>query len=151
MTAPATHSQRGMVTIEFLLGIAFIMVPVVFLVTALPTWSERHSMSVTASREAARAAAEADTEAEARDRARLAAEQVIRNSGFPDAEIPQVMEPPVVNFPSGFVRGGTVEVNVSIVIPALVIPFWDAATDAATVGSITSRSVQKIDQFRSFG
>jgi hypothetical protein len=48
------QNEKGFVTVEFVAGVGFLILPTMLLVTVFPTWWERVSMARVASREAAR-------------------------------------------------------------------------------------------------
>lgn len=132
------RSQRGFVAIEFALAVGLLLLPVVLLVAALPSWVEREHAGGVAAREAAAVAVQAYP-ADGRDAARLAALDAVANYGV-DARDVDVAFPRVDAY-----RGGTISVRVTVRMPALVVP------GIGTVGGF-DRSVtrsRRIDDYRS--
>ena len=107
-------NRRGFVAVEFVAGVALLLVPALLLVASLPTWSEREHAATVAAREAARYAAQqwpSDTDGQAVAVALLAA----ANYGVPARDLEVTMD-------SNVDRGGQVRATVTIVMPAIVVP-----------------------------
>ena len=130
--------EHGHVAIEFALAVGMLLLPVVLLVAALPTWIERQHAATVAAREAASVAATAFP-GDGRDAARLAALDAVTNYGVAPADI-------AVDFVRYDVRrGGTVSARVTIAMPAVVVP------GIGTVGgfSWSATHSRRIDDYRS--
>ena len=107
--------DRGFVAIELVLAIGLLLLPVVLLVTALPSWIEREHAASVAARDAATAAVAAYP-ADGRDAAQVAAFDALADYGIAADDV-------VIAFDRDDVRrGGTVAVRVTIRMPALVVP-----------------------------
>jgi hypothetical protein len=148
-TSPPTCRSRGrvpqasgvdegaFVAIEFVAGVAFLLLPVLLLVTALPRWSERQHAAVVAAREAVRVAI-AQWPNDASRAANATAREVASNYGVPTSDLS-------VSLASDDARGGQVRATVTIVMPALVVPLM------GRVGSFhwTTSYALRVDDYRS--
>lgn len=105
--------DRGFVTVELVLGLALLVLPVALLVLALPTWFARQDLARLAAQQAARAA----VEAESPDAGQSAAIAVGANDGMAAGQMEVSFAPS-----SSFDPGGLVTVNVSVPMPVFVIP-----------------------------
>jgi hypothetical protein len=128
--------ERGFVATEFVISVALLLIPVVMLVAAIPQWVERRHVATVTAREAAGYASEsfpADVSG-----ADEIATVVAANYGVEPSDI-------VVELFDDGVRGGQVRARVTIVMPALVVPFvgrvgrWRYSTEYSV----------RIDDFRS--
>lgn len=127
----------GFVTIEFVVGVALLVVPSVLFGAALPVWAEREHAATVAAREAARDAAErwpADATATATAIAQLEAS----NLGVPASDV-------TVDLAVDDRRGGQVRATVTVVMPAIVVP--GIGRRGAWRWSATA--TRRIDDFRS--
>jgi hypothetical protein len=125
------------VAIEFVAGVAFLLLPVLLLVTALPRWSERQHAAVVAAREAARVAI-AQWPNDASRAADAAAREVASNYGVPTSDLS-------VSLASDDARGGQVRATVTIVMPALVVPLMGRVSSFRWTTSYALR----VDDYRS--
>jgi hypothetical protein len=128
----------GHVAIEFALSIGLLLLPVVLLVAALPSWTEREHAATVAAREAAAVAVAAYPD-DGRVDARAAVDETLANYGIPTAAAD-------MTFPRDDVRrGGIVSVRVTVRMPAMVVP------GVGTVGGFHWSVVQsrRIDDYRS--
>jgi len=122
------NRQRGFVAIEFVVAVAMLLVPVVMLVAAVPTWVERRHAATVAAREAARAASESFP-ADLAGGAEIAT-VVAGNYGVGPDEIE-------VHIVTDGTRGGQVTAFVTVTLPALAVPFgggigeWHVTTSYA--------------------
>ena len=138
MRARAVRREGGHVAIEFALAIGVLLLPVVLLVAALPSWVERQHAASVAAREAASVAAGAYP-GDGRDAARLAALEAVTNYGVAPTDIDVAFVRYDVR------RGGTVSARVTIEMPAVVVP------DIGTVGGFawSATHSRRIDDYRS--
>ena len=130
--------ERGFVAIELVLAIGLLLLPVVLLVTALPSWIEREHAASVAARDAATAAVDAYP-ADGRDAAEAAAFDALADYGIAPGDVDLAFGRDDVQ------RGGMVAVRVTITMPALVVP------GVGTAGGF-HRSVvhtRRIDDYRS--
>ncbi len=112
--AVAERRQHGFVAIEFVVAIAVLLVPVVLMVAAVPSWIERRHAATVAAREAAIYAAESfPTDVRNADDVAIV---VAANYGIPPDEID-------VRLRTDDARGGQVTARVTIDMPAIVVPF----------------------------
>ena len=138
MRARAVRREGGHVAIEFALSIGLLLLPVVLLVAALPSWTEREHAATVAAREAASAAVGAypgDGRADALD----AVEETLANYGIPASAVETTFVRDDIR------RGGMVSVRVTIEMPAVVVP------GIGTVGGFHWSAVQsrRVDDYRS--
>jgi Flp pilus assembly protein TadG len=135
------RDERGFVAIEFVLGVGLLLFPVLILVTSLPKWSERETMARTAATEAARAWARADNDLEGAVAARRMVDEIARNYGVDPTSL-------TTRFAGSVrVRGGKVDVTVSVEMPVEAVP---------GVGSLggwhwSTSHTESVDRYRSYG
>src|SRR3954453_12813442 len=115
MRVLTVRREGGHVAIEFALAIGLLLLPVVLLVAALPSWVERQHAATVAAREAASVAA-ASYPAEGREAARLAAAEAVANHGVSADDMTLTFDRYEMQ------RGGMVSARVSIRMPAIVVP-----------------------------
>jgi hypothetical protein len=131
-------SERGFAALEFVLGIACIVLPLTLLAMSLPTWFERQSTARAIAREVARTQAiELACVPEAGSR--LGAE-MSRNLGLSPADVEVT-----IDCPPGISLMGAHQVTaaVRVRIPALVVPFLGGIGGF----SWTARHTEPIDQY----
>lgn len=105
------RDQRGVVMIELILAVAFLVLPAVGIAGAAVRWSPRVNAAQSAAYEAAKTAVAERDEAAGRDRA----QEVWANHGFADAvEVAFAGDPTV--------RGGSVTATVTVELPVVRIP-----------------------------
>jgi hypothetical protein len=132
-------SEDGYVALELALGIGVLVLPVLILVSLLPTWFERQSLARVAAQEAARTVVLAETWEEGVAGGMEVVSQVAANHGLEDSIVDIAIE-------GALVRGETVTANVTVEMPALVVPLM------GSVGAWewTASHSEKVDQYRSF-
>lgn len=128
--------QRGFATLEFTAGVALLMIPVLLIVTLLPTWSEGHQAATTAADVGARAAATAvANRGDPVTAATAAADVVLAARGVTgEVTVDEATSERVV-------------VSVSVALSAIPIPGQADAGAFAT----TARAVALVDPFRAPG
>jgi hypothetical protein len=130
------RAGSGFVAIEFVVGIALLMIPVVVLVSTLPGWAERRHAAAVAAGEAAKYGARSWPRSNDAT-ARAIAHQVLANRGIPTRDAR-------VSVTSSAVRGGRVTVRVSVLVPGFrfgdqrVASWW-----------VTVERTERIDDYRS--
>jgi hypothetical protein len=130
--------EGGFVAIEFALAIGVLLLPVVLLVAAMPSWVERQHAATVAAKEAA-AVAVRSYPADGTDAARDAAVETAGNYGIAPDDVD------VVFTRNELRRGGIVSARVTVRMPAMVVP------GVGTVGGFRWSVVQsrRIDDYRS--
>lgn len=134
--AKRRRSERGFVTTEFVLSIAFLILPVSLLVLTLPVWAERQSMTRVSAREASRAyVVTADQNA-----AQEAVFEIADNQGVGRGNV-------TVTF-DGNPReaGAIVRATVTTKVPALKIPLLNAQMAEF---ELTDSHAEVVDLYRS--
>ncbi|GAC1364625.1 MAG: hypothetical protein NVSMB32_07340 [Actinomycetota bacterium] len=130
-------AQGGFVTLELVLGLAVLVVPIGLLVLVLPTWFARQNFARLAAQQAARRA----VISQSLDQGYAAARAVATDAGLdPTKDL-------TVHYGAGssLARGGTVTAQARVRMPALVIP------GLGDVGSFswTASYSEAVDQYRS--
>lgn len=126
-------AQEGMVSTEFVAGVALLMLPVAMIVALLPRWSEARLLAIGAADQAARAAAVAVATGTS---AELAAEHAATATLAPHGrDISDV---------SVRIEGVEVAVDLTVQMPALPLPWGD-------VGAFdwTATRTHLVDPYRS--
>ena len=130
------QNESGFVTVEFVAGVGFLILPTMLLVTVFPTWWERVSMARVASREAARVYVLTNNQ----DQAAATVESIENNYKMPD----RTMELTLNGNPT--VRGSKVEAVVTTQIPIVNIPILGFNKNVIT---LTERHTEVVDKYRS--
>jgi hypothetical protein len=122
--------ERGLVAIEWVAAVTFLLLPAVVLVASLPTWAERKHAATIAAREAARQVQRDWPDADPA-RAELVAKYVAADHGVAAADVR------VRVTSTGAAPGDQIRVEVRVRMPAVVVPglaragSWTYATTAA--------------------
>lgn len=133
------RDEHGSAGLEFMLVLGFIMLPMMFLVTAV-SWPSRINAASAAAYEAAKAVVSAPDPAAAEDTGRARALEVIANHGFDTGDV-------TVSFNlSDPGRGDVVVASVTITLPALDFPTFGAWDPIR----FTRTSSQRVGDFRGF-
>ncbi len=130
------RNEQGFVTIEFVLGVAFLILPVTLMVLVLPIWSERQSVARVAAREAARSYVVNQNI----DQAKAIALQITANDHIKAESVDVALEGDPKQ------RGGSVRATVQVKVPVSSIPLLGANSDAFT---IKSSHTEVVDLYRS--
>lgn len=153
MTAEGTES--GHAAIELALAVGLLILPVAVLVLSLPTWVERQSLALSASREVARTVVLAEDpaggSAVAADRVR----EIAVNHGLDpdDVTVCFATHPVAETAPrdctglGAVQRGVAITAYVTVRLPALDLPGLPGIVPATTY---TARHTERVDLYRSF-
>lgn len=136
--------DAGAVAVEWTLGVALLVLPVVMLVAVLPGWVERQSMARLAAREAARVAALAGEPPAGEAAGRTLALEIAANHGVGPGEVAVDVHVPV-DAAGEPLRDGTVTATVDVAVPLVVVPGFGTAGGWRL--SATHR--EPLDQYRS--
>jgi hypothetical protein len=129
--------EGGYVSLELVLGLALLVLPVALIVLTLPTWLARQNVARLAAQQAARTAVIAVSP----DRGATAAGTVAADAGLdPTRDLRVAWEPG-----SSFARGGLVTVKVTVQTPAIAIPFLGSFGSFPLIATFSER----VDQYRS--
>ena len=129
--------EHGFVTLELVLGLTLLVLPVVLIVLMLPTWIARQNLARLAAQQGARAAVVSISA----DRGAAAAMAAVTDAGLdPRRDMTLHFEPG-----STFAPGGLVTLDVTIQTPVLAIPFLGKAGSFG----LTARFSERVDQYRS--
>ena len=152
MTADAPGSRergrsggQGFGTLEFVVGVALLLIPVMLLVLQIPRWLEYQDFARSAAAEASRACADADTAAEGQLRAQVIVAAMAPNYGITATDAGRALQVTCAGAPE---PGATVVATVRIDAPALVFPGFGRGTYHAT-WSVSHAEV--VDPYRSYG
>jgi hypothetical protein len=129
----------GYAAAEFVVGVAFIIVPVTLLVLSLPLWLERQAMAERAANESAREMVLAPDWSTGLAQGHQVVEEIARNYGLPAGDLSERLS-------GNLARGQTIRSEVTVKMPALAIPL------IGRVGSWewTAVHVEHVDNYRSF-
>jgi Flp pilus assembly protein TadG len=133
--------ERGFVAIEFVLGAALLLLPILLLVVSFPKWSERQTMARTAATEAARAWARADNDLEGAVAARRAVDEIAANYEVDPGSLATSYAGSVRS------RGGEVRVTVTVEMPVSSVP--GMGTFGGWHWSVSHS--ETVDRYRSYG
>lgn len=129
--------QRGSVPIEFVLGMAFLILPVTLLVVQIPQWLDRVHLAESVALESARLCARAPD---------LASGQV--SAAQYSGTIPNVLQVSCFS-PSGQLDpGGAVQGRATVAVPAINVPLLGINTGSF---ALTRTHAEPVDPYRSFG
>ena len=131
------NGERGYVSLELVLGLAVLVLPVAMLVLTLPTWFARQNLARLAAQQAARTA----VVTRSGDRGLAAAREIAAGNGLdPDTEMRVAFAPE-----SSLGRGGVVVTQVTVRMPITVVP------GLGDVGSFswTATYSERVDPYRS--
>jgi hypothetical protein len=138
---PSAGAARGggYAAAEFVVGVAFIIVPVTLLVLSLPLWLERQAMAERAANESARQMVLAPDWSTGLAQGHQVVDEIARNYGLPPGDLSE-------RFSGNLARGQTIRSEVTVKMPALAIPL------IGRVGSWewTAVHVEHVDNYRSF-
>lgn len=136
---------RGAVPIEFVAGVALLVLPVAMLVAVFPAWAERQSMARLAAAEAAREAVRADDVAAGIASAEQLAARIAANHGVAPDEFTVTVDLPVDPASGRPARGAMVVVTARVQIPLVAVPLVGQAGGF----SWTVTHQARIDDYRS--
>ncbi|HLI56322.1 MAG TPA: hypothetical protein VKY26_04720 [Actinomycetota bacterium] len=136
MSAESGEADSGFVTVELVLGLALLVLPVALIVLALPTWFARQDLARLAAQQAARAAVVNESPAAGQ----AAALQVTSSDGLTGGQVSVSFDPS-----SSFDPGGLVTADVSVPMPVFVIPGIGSAGSFRWTATFSER----VDSYRS--
>jgi hypothetical protein len=136
---PGDARGDGYAAAEFVVGVAFIIVPVTLLVLSLPLWLERQAMAQRAASESARQMVLAPDWSTGLTQGHQVIDEIARNYNLPAGDLSE-------QFSGNLARGQTIRVEVTVKMPALAIPL------IGRVGTWewTAVHVEHVDNYRSF-
>ncbi|MCU1456489.1 MAG: hypothetical protein JWL73_581 [Actinomycetia bacterium] len=137
-------ADSGFGTLEFVVGVAILLIPVMLLVLQIPRWLEYQDFARSAVAEASRVCAGADTAAEGQLRAVALVAAMAPNYGIRDAGASGVLSVTCAGAPE---PGATVVATVRVDAPALVFPGFGRGTYHAT-WSVSHAEI--VDPYRSY-
>lgn len=130
--------EVGGIPIEFVLGVAVLLLPAVLLVVSLPTWVERQSAGRVAAREAARTVVVADTLSAGVAAGEQAAAEVAANHAIPPDDVD-------ITLTGRLDRQGAVTATVTLRVPGIAVPGM-GGTGGFTW---TTTHTERVDRYRS--
>lgn len=139
-TTRVVRDDRGASgTLEMLLGVALLMLPLVMLVAAIPRWIETRSMAQLAAQEAARSLVLAADQASGEMLGIVRANEVAANHGFAPGQL-------AVSFSGVLAWGEEVTATVTVDTPVLVVP----GLGSFVASDVRVSHTERVDDFRSF-
>jgi hypothetical protein len=138
VTCPKAVPNGGFAALSLMLGLAFVVMPVLVLVLSLPVWLERAAAAQDAARLAARELATAPDWAEGTSQAQSVVWQLAKAEGWSAASYS-------LDFAGTLMPAGTVSARVRVAVPVTVVPFL------GPVGHVeySAVSVAHVDSYRS--
>ena len=133
--------DAGFAAVEFVAGLALLVLPIAILVVSFPVWAETQTSARAVARESARVLAVADTDAAGRADALAMATRVADNLGVELVGPPQVEG--TVEGPAGDVA--EVSVAVTVRLPLLALPLLRDVTEV----DWTVEHREPVDAYRS--
>ncbi len=130
------RADRGYVSLELVMSLALLVLPIALLVLTLPTWFARQNLARLAAQQAARIA----VVARSAPQGEAVAREIAANNGLdPDRDMTVAFDPG-----SSLDRGGVVIAEVTVRIPLSAIP-------GLRLGgfSWTARFSEQVDRYRS--
>jgi hypothetical protein len=136
--------QRGSAyaAIEMVLVLGLILLPTLAGIAQLPRWVDAKSAADLAAQEAARQVVLADTWEQGVAAAANVAEAVVRNRGLDVGALSEI------TFDGALVRGGTVQVTVTLQVPPVILPGFGPV--GGTI-SLSRSATERVDDYRQFG
>lgn len=135
------NRDAGFAAVEFVAGLALLVLPVAILVASFPVWAETQTSARVVAREAARVLAVADADAAGRADAVAMAMRVADNLGVELVGPPQVDG--TVEGPAG--TTGEVGVAITVRLPLLALPLLRDVTEV----DWTVEHREPVDAYRS--
>lgn len=131
--------DAGAAAIEMPLAVGLLLLPIAILVMMVPQWPERQTVARAAAKDAATVYANAPDEQSGQAQAAAVVSTAAANHGMPAGSMS-------IELGGEWCRACTVTVSVTVLIPAVDVPF------AGTIGSFgyTATSSARIDDYRSF-
>jgi hypothetical protein len=133
-----TRDDDGLVTAEWALAVAVLLVPVLLLAAVLPSWAARREAAGAAAREAARVAAAAPADGTA---AAVAAARTLLTGRGIDPGTAVV----TVDLPPAAARDGVVSATVALPAARAVLPLFGEVT----APPLSATHVRRLDPYRS--
>jgi hypothetical protein len=129
----------GYAAAEFVVGVAFIVLPVTLLVLSLPLWLERQALAERAANESARRMVLAPDWASGLAQGHQVVQEISADYGLPAGDLSERLS-------GNLARGQTIRSEVTVRMPALAIPL------VGRFGSWqwTAVHVEHVDNYRSF-
>jgi hypothetical protein len=118
-----TRSDRGFAAIEWMVGIAVMLLPATVLALSFATWSARANLAASVAQETARAVVLATTPQTARSDGFDVADAVLASRGMTRSIPCRSDDCAIVTIDGSLQRGSIVRVRVDVVMPAVTVPF----------------------------
>lgn len=139
----APMGDAGFVAVEWAVGVAVLVLPMLMLVAALPSWAARHEGAAAAAREGARAVVQVGDWATAIDVGVAAAQSVLADRGIEGGHV--VVALPTRRTDGALPREGVVEVTVTLPGLTVELPGFGAVTGPTVSGA----HARALDGYRS--
>lgn len=147
------NRESGFMSVEWLLGIALLVIPVFILTVNILQYPPKKSLSQVAASEAVKAFVQEDNIADARAAAEDAARTLIKTElGLSDVEYDEMnAKNTVVDFSkfnsSNYCSGQNVTLTVALPMPIIWNPFSDSNDSLASLDPIKSNATERIDDY----
>lgn len=145
--------DSGFMSVEWLLGIALLVIPVFILTVNLLQYPPRKSLSQVAASEAVKAFVQADNLTAAKAAAQDAVRTIIENEmSINDAQYDAMnAKEPFVDFskfrPNDYCNGKNVTLTVSLPMPIIYNPFSKSKASIASIAPVRSDATERIDDY----
>lgn len=127
--------------VEMVLVLGIILLPLLAGIAQLPRWVDARSTADLAAQEAARQMVLADSWEQGATAGVTVAIEVVRNHGFPDAMLQDVV------FAGALERGSTVTVTVTLSVPPVILP---GVGEVGGTITLTRSATERVDDYRQF-
>jgi hypothetical protein len=140
------RSDRGFAAVEWMVGIAVMLLPATVLALSFATFSARANLAASVAQETARAVALAVTPQTAQGDGLEVADAVLTSHGMAREAFCGSDDCAVVTIDGSLQRGSVVRVRVDVVMPAITVPF------IGEVGRFgwSAHHEGRVDDYRSF-
>lgn len=152
MIKNSEEKDSGFMTIEWMLGISLIVIPIFIFTLSFLQYPPRKSLSQVVASEAAKAYVQESNATDGRAAALEVAQSVIDDEYGSGTYDSWNSKKAVVDFSkfntSNYCPGANVRIDISLPVPLVLNPFSDGRRSATTFTEINSSATERIDDYR---